>query len=57
LDFAGIALELRLIVRFGMINQERRDGMIADMRLISLTLAALIFGNRACGSAGTSGSG
>jgi hypothetical protein len=43
LDFAGIALELRLIVRFGMINHEPRDAMIADMRLTSLTLAALTF--------------
>ena len=47
MGFAGIALELRLIVRFGMADQELRGVVIADIRLTSLTLAALTFSNRA----------
>ena len=47
MGFAGIALELHLIVRFGMADQELRGVVIADIRLTSLTLAALTFSSRA----------
>ena len=45
--FAGIALELRLIVRFGMADQGCRPAEVADMRLTSLTLAADTFSSLA----------
>jgi hypothetical protein len=47
LGFAGIALELRLIVRFGMADQGCRPAEVADIRLTSLTLAALTFNSLA----------
>jgi hypothetical protein len=40
-------LELRLIVRFGMADQELRDVVFADIRLTSLTLAADTFSSLA----------
>jgi hypothetical protein len=42
-SFADIALELRLLFRFGMADQEFSGVLTADMRRTSLTLAADTF--------------
>ena len=48
MGFACIALEFPLLFRFGMADQELRGVvMIADIRLISETLAADTFNSRA----------